>query len=167
MNIKDSFYQLPDSQICLKKFPRKFLQFFKAFQSSKSCLIRFGISFPEICFQKVSSIQFRVILSNLHQKQKTWLFTQKSTLSHWLYTKISFDSMRNLAEMLLVLVFFFFYYRQYLLFLQQTNFNHSILLLLLCVFLLKWNIQVHKRFIWLDTVARTKMIFFVIGNDQV
>ena len=27
-----------------------FLHFFKDFQSSKSCMIRFGIRFPEICF---------------------------------------------------------------------------------------------------------------------
>ena len=29
-----------------------FLHFFKDFQSSKSCMIRFGIRFPEICFEK-------------------------------------------------------------------------------------------------------------------
>ena len=29
-----------------------FLHFFKDFQSSKSCLIRFGIRFPEVCFEK-------------------------------------------------------------------------------------------------------------------
>ena len=29
-----------------------FFHFLKDFQSSKSCLIRFGISFPEICFEK-------------------------------------------------------------------------------------------------------------------
>ena len=29
-----------------------FLYFFKDFQSSKSCMIRFGIRFPEICFEK-------------------------------------------------------------------------------------------------------------------
>ena len=28
-----------------------FLHFFKDFQSSKSCMIRFGIRFPEICFE--------------------------------------------------------------------------------------------------------------------
>ena len=37
------------------KTPRQnslFLHFFKDFQSSKSCLIRFGIRFPEVCFEK-------------------------------------------------------------------------------------------------------------------
>ena len=29
-----------------------FIRFFKDFQSSKSCMIRFGIRFPEICFEK-------------------------------------------------------------------------------------------------------------------
>ena len=29
-----------------------FLHFFKDFQSSKSCMIRFGIRFPEVCFEK-------------------------------------------------------------------------------------------------------------------
>ena len=29
-----------------------FLHFFKNFQSSKSCLIRFGIRFPKVCFEK-------------------------------------------------------------------------------------------------------------------
>ena len=29
-----------------------FLHFFKDFQSSKSCMIRFGIRFPEICYEK-------------------------------------------------------------------------------------------------------------------
>ena len=39
----------------LVKTPRQsslFLHFFKDFQSSKSCLIRFGIKFPEVCFEK-------------------------------------------------------------------------------------------------------------------
>ena len=39
----------------VKKNPQQsslFFHFFKDFQSSKSCLIRFGIRFPEICFKK-------------------------------------------------------------------------------------------------------------------
>ena len=35
-----------------------FLQFFKEFQSSKSCLIRFGIRFPEICFENSSTLSY-------------------------------------------------------------------------------------------------------------
>ena len=37
------------------KIPKQnslFLHLFKDFQSSKSCLIRFGIRFPEVCFEK-------------------------------------------------------------------------------------------------------------------
>ena len=34
-----------------------FLPFFKVFQSSKSCLIRFGIRFPEVCFEKVINFE--------------------------------------------------------------------------------------------------------------
>ena len=34
-----------------------FLHFFKAFQTSKYCVIRFGIRFPEICFEKIVNFE--------------------------------------------------------------------------------------------------------------
>ena len=34
-----------------------FFHFFKDFQSSKSCMIRFGIRFPEICFEKIINFE--------------------------------------------------------------------------------------------------------------
>ena len=34
-----------------------FLHFFKDFQSSKSCLIRFGIRFPEVCIEKFVNVE--------------------------------------------------------------------------------------------------------------
>ena len=34
-----------------------FLHFFKDFQSSKSCLTRFGIRFPEVCFEKLVNFE--------------------------------------------------------------------------------------------------------------
>ena len=34
-----------------------FLHFFKDFQSSKSCLIRFGIRFPEVCFENFVNVE--------------------------------------------------------------------------------------------------------------
>ena len=50
--------------------------------------------------------QLWVILSNLHQNKRTWLSTQKSAISHQLYTKNSINLTRRLAEMLLLLIFF-------------------------------------------------------------
>ena len=35
-----------------------FLHFFKDFQSSKSCWIRFGIRFPEVCFENSSILSY-------------------------------------------------------------------------------------------------------------
>ena len=35
-----------------------FLHFFKDFKSSKSCLIRFGIRFPEVCFENLSTLSY-------------------------------------------------------------------------------------------------------------
>ena len=47
------FYALPDTQSCKNSAAKVFfLQLFKGFQSSKSCLIRFGIRFPGVCFEK-------------------------------------------------------------------------------------------------------------------
>ena len=34
-----------------------FLLFLKDFQSSKSCMIKFGIGFPEICFEKIINFE--------------------------------------------------------------------------------------------------------------
>ena len=53
-NISKTFF-IPYSKPKLVKTPQQsslFLHFFKDFQSSKSCLIRFGIRFPEVCFEK-------------------------------------------------------------------------------------------------------------------
>ena len=50
---------IPYSQIC-QNSPESslFLHFFKDFQSSKSCLSRFGIRFPEVCFEKFVNFEF-------------------------------------------------------------------------------------------------------------
>ena len=78
LNIKDSFYSLLDSQICQN--PQQiflFLDFIKKFQSFNSCMIRFGIIFPEICFENFIyfelSSQFYVKIKNLdylHRNQQ-------------------------------------------------------------------------------------------------
>ena len=39
-----------------------FLHFFKGFQSSKSCLIRFGIRFPEVCFKKLVNFELSSLI---------------------------------------------------------------------------------------------------------
>ena len=52
------FFQYPTPKFV--KTPQQsslFLHFFKDFQSSKSCMIRFGIRFPEICFEKFISYE--------------------------------------------------------------------------------------------------------------
>ena len=56
-----------------------FLHFFKDFQSSKSCLIRFGIRFPEICFQKF--INFKLSSqSYMKIKELDYLFKNQQFL---------------------------------------------------------------------------------------
>ena len=37
-----------------------FLHFFKGFQYSKSCLIRFGVRFSEICFEKIMNLYIKI-----------------------------------------------------------------------------------------------------------
>ena len=54
-NISKTLFLFPTQLPNLSKLPIKvllFLHFFKDFQSSKSCMIRFEIRFPEICFEK-------------------------------------------------------------------------------------------------------------------
>ena len=55
-----------------------FLHFFKDFQSSKSCIIRFGIRFPEICFEKFInfklSSQFYIKIKELEYLLKNQQF---------------------------------------------------------------------------------------------
>ena len=55
-----------------------FLHFFKDFQSSKSCLIRFGIRVPEICFENSSTLSYP---PNFTSKSKSST-TQKSAIPH-------------------------------------------------------------------------------------
>ena len=59
---KSSFYSIPNSQICQNSLSLSslFLHFFKDFQSSKSCMIRFGIRFPEICFENSSTLSYHL-----------------------------------------------------------------------------------------------------------
>ena len=59
MNNKDSFYSLPDSQICRKNSQQifLFLHFIKNFQSFNSCMIRFGIKFLQIWFEKFKNVE--------------------------------------------------------------------------------------------------------------
>ena len=66
--IRDSFYPLPNTQIC-KEFPAKFfiLHFLKDFQISKSFLSRFGIRFREICFEKLNHFE---LSSHIYIKTK-------------------------------------------------------------------------------------------------
>ena len=54
-DIKSKTFLIPYPKPKFVKTPQQsylFLLFFKDFQSSKSCLIRFGIRFPEVCFEK-------------------------------------------------------------------------------------------------------------------
>ena len=48
-----------------------FLHFFKDFQSSKSCMIRFGVRFPEICFEKFINFE---LSSQIYIKIKKFFF---------------------------------------------------------------------------------------------
>ena len=73
---------------------------FNDFQNSKSCLFRFGVRLPEICFKKTH--QLRVIISNLHQNQKSWLPTETSAIFIWLHTTNSINLIKK-GEMLLFL----------------------------------------------------------------
>ena len=71
------------SQIC-QNSPAKFFlfhHFFKDFQSSKACMIRFGIRCPEICSEKI--INFKL------STWWTWLSTWLSTMNLIIYSKIN------------------------------------------------------------------------------
>ena len=60
---KTKFVKTPlQSSLCL--------HFFKDFQSSKSCLIRFGIRFPEVCFKKFVNFE---LSSQIYKKIKEYL----------------------------------------------------------------------------------------------
>ena len=54
-----------------------FLHFFKDFQSSKSCLIRFGIRFAEICFEKFINFE---LFSQIYIKIKELDYLLKNQL---------------------------------------------------------------------------------------
>ena len=84
--------------------------------SSKYCMIRFGIRFPEICFENSSFLSYPL---KSKSKRRTWLSAQTSAISHQLYTKNSIKLMRRLAEILLLEIFLlllisYFYCKQFL-----------------------------------------------------
>ena len=128
------------------KTPRQiflFLQFFKDFQSSKSCMIRYEIMFPDICFEKFINFE---LSSQIYIKTKELDYLLKNQPFPIDYIQKVTDEKNNLtkkiAEMQLFLnfSFFCFFYRNYFLFLQQTTFVHSFLRLLLCIHVLIWKI---------------------------
>ena len=77
-----------------------FLHFFKDFQSSKSCLIRFGIRFPEVCFENFVIFE---LSSQIYIKIKELDYLLKN---QQFLTKNSINLMKKVAEMLLLLIFF-------------------------------------------------------------
>ena len=138
-NISKTFF-IPYPTPKFVKTPQEnsqFLHFFKDFQSSKSCMIRFGIRFPEISFEKFinfelsSQIYIKIKKLDYQLKNQQFLidYIQKIQLTWW----------EDLQRCYFFKFSFFCYlYWQYFSFLQQTIFGHLLLRLLLCIFLLIW-----------------------------
>ena len=80
-----------------------FLHFFKDFQSSKSCMIRFGIRFPEICFEKFIKFEFSSQMYIKIKDLEYLLKKQQFFIDN--IQKNSVNLMRRLAEMLLLIIF--------------------------------------------------------------
>ena len=80
-----------------------FLHFFKDFQSSKSCMIRFGIRYPEICFEKFINFDLSCQIY-IKTKELDYLLKNQHFLIDYIQ-KNSINLMRRLAEMLLLLIF--------------------------------------------------------------
>ena len=80
--------------------------------------------------------QLRVVISNLHQNQRTWLPTETSATFIWLHTTNSINLIKNRGNANCML--FFYLNRQYFLFLQQTIFGRLFFWLFLCTILLIW-----------------------------
>ena len=106
-----------------------FLNFFKFFQSSKPCMIRFGKRFPDICSEKLSNFE-QSSQSNIKIKAHDYLLKNQQYLNYSL-KKFKLPD-ENFVGMLLFLFFF--------LFLQQTTCVHFKLQLSLCTIQHNWKI---------------------------
>ena len=96
-----------------------FLHFFKDFQSSKSCMIRFGIRFPNISFEKFINFE---LSSQIHIKIKEldYLLKNQQFLINYIQKK-SINLMRRLAEMLLLLIFLLLFFKSAIVFIFTAN----------------------------------------------
>ena len=80
-----------------------FLHFFQDFQSSKSCMIRFGIRFPEKCFEKFINFELSSQIYIKIKELEYLLKNQQFVIDY--IQKNSVNLMRKLAEMLLLSFF--------------------------------------------------------------
>ena len=124
---------------------------FNDFQSSKSCLFRFGVRLPEICFKKTH--QLRVIFSNLHQNQKSWLPTETSATFIWLHTTNSINLIKKRGN-----ATFFKLYRQYFPIFIASNFFSFIFTI---VFVKSKNWKIEK----LKSVLQNFLTIFGTRNE--
>ena len=97
-----------------------FFPFFKDFQSSKSCMIRFGIRFPKTCFEKLINFE---LSSQIYIKNKEfdYLFKNQQIIIDYIQ-KIQLTWCENLQRCyLLDFSFLCYLYRRHSSFLQQTT----------------------------------------------
>ena len=133
------FVKNPHAIICQKSPASLFLHFFKDFETSKSCMIEFGIRFQRFALKKNSStLSYRLKSTSKSKNLNIW--SKISNFSSIVYKKNQLTWCEDLQRcyfyqffflLLLILAVFF-------LFLQQTTFAHIFLRLLLCTVLLIW-----------------------------
>ena len=115
-----------------------FLHFFKNFRSSKSCLIRFGIRFPVICFEKLINFElFSQVIIKI--KELDYLLKNQQFLIN--YIKKFNNMIKKVVEMLLVLIFSLLIFKLAIFsYFYSKKLCDYFLRLLLCVVLLIWKI---------------------------
>ena len=82
-------------------------------------MIRFGIKFPDICFEKFINFE---LSSQIHIKIKEldYLLKNQQFLINYIQKK-SINLMRRLAELLLLLIFLLFFFKSAIVFIFTAN----------------------------------------------
>ena len=127
-------------------------------------MIRFGISFPEICFENffnfelTSQIYFKI-------KEFDYLFKNQQFLFEYIQKIHLFDEKK-------CRVVTFINYPSFVTYVGNNSYFYSklqvvfLLAIAFVCFLFIWKIYVPKKVFRLDSTIKTKMNIFVIGNDN-